>query len=106
MLALAVAIGPSVTKCRPCSPAHVEPIALEDPVPERRMRQLQRAQLDRNILVSIVLAFVGKRIGREPGADALEGIDENVTRAIVLDLMIFQLVRRYTAADADVEPAV
>ena len=28
---LAVCIGPSVTKCSPCSPAQVEPIALDEP---------------------------------------------------------------------------
>jgi len=70
------------------------------------MRLLQRAQLDRHILITVVLAFVGKAIGRQTGADAFESVDENVARAIVLDLVIFQLVRRYATADADIEPAV
>src|SRR5262249_54470950 len=58
-------------------------------VPERRMRLLQRAQLDRHILIAVVLAFVGKAIGRQTGADTLESIDENVARAIVLAFVYF-----------------
>jgi len=67
------------------------------------MRLLQRAQLDRHVLVRIVLALIGKAIRRQAGVHALERVDENVARTIVLDFVIFQLVRRYAAADADID---
>ena len=70
------------------------------------MRLLQRAQLDRYILVAVVLAFVEKAIRRQTGANALESVDEDVARTIVINLVIFHLVGRYAAADADIEPAV
>src|SRR6516225_1993349 len=41
-------------------------------VPERRMRLLQRAQLDRYILVAVVLAFVEKAIRRRPALTHLK----------------------------------
>ena len=75
-------------------------------IPERRMRLLQRAQFDRHVLVGEVLAFIGQRIGGQAGADALEGIEENIARAVVFDLVIFQLIGRHSAADADIEAAV
>ena len=67
------------------------------------MRLLQRPQRDRHVLVCVVLALVGERVGRQAGADAVEGVDENVARLVVRDLVVLQLERRDAAADADLE---
>src|SRR3984957_14815572 len=67
------------------------------------MRLLQRPQGDRDILVGEVWPAIGERVRYEPGADAVERIDEDVARLLMLDLVIFQLERRYSPADAHFE---
>ena len=67
------------------------------------MRLLQRPQGDRDVLVGEVRPAIGERVRYEPGADAVERIDEDVARLLMLDLVIFQLERRYSAADAHFE---
>jgi hypothetical protein len=70
------------------------------------MRLLQRPQCDRHVVVDVVLALVGERIGGQTGTDAGESVEENIARIVVLDLVVLELVGRHAAADADVEPAI
>jgi hypothetical protein len=53
-----------------------------------------------------MLALIAERIGGEAGTDALERVDKNFARLVVLHLVEFKLVGRHAAADTDIEPAV
>src|SRR6185369_13676476 len=69
-------------------------------VPERGMRLLQRPQCDRDVFVLIMFARIVEQVGGQAGADAVERIDEDVARIVVLDLVIFELERRHAPAHA------
>ena len=47
-----------------------------------------------------------ERVGGQPGAEAIEGVDENLARILVLDLVILELERRDPAADTDFHPPI
>jgi acetaldehyde dehydrogenase (acetylating) len=70
------------------------------------VRLLQGPQRDRHVLVGEVIARIVQHIGPQARTDALECVDENLPRLIVFDLVIFELIGRHAAADADIEPAV
>ena len=70
------------------------------------MRLLQRPQRYWHILVTEMRAAIAQAIAGQPRADAVEGIDEDSARFIMLDLMIFELERRDSTADADFEPSI
>ena len=71
MLALAAALGPSVTKCSPSSPAQAEPSSPDEPYQNGGNGFCSGLQRDRHVLVFVVRAFVGERVGGQ----ALESSD-------------------------------
>src|SRR5262249_25886499 len=70
------------------------------------MRLLPPARRGRRILVIEVAAGIAELIGGQPGADAVERVDENLARIVVLDLVIFQFEGRHAAADSYFQPSV
>src|SRR5215470_10745214 len=76
----------------PCSPAQVAPVVLEEPY--------------QNGGIGEVLSGVAERLVRQRRRHAVEGVDEDVARILVRDLVIAELERRDAAADADIEPAM
>src|SRR5207302_7661500 len=67
-------------------------------IPERGMRLLQRPQRNRHVFELIILAAVAQRVGGQARADAVERIDEDRARFLVVDHVIFELEWLYAAA--------
>ena len=70
------------------------------------MRLLQRPQRDRHVVIEVAAAFETERLRYQAGPDAVVGLEKNVTRIVVHDIVKFQLIGRHAAADADIEAAV
>jgi hypothetical protein len=69
-------------------------------VPERGIRFLQRPQRDWHAVVFVVGPGITERVGGQADAEAFEGVDEDLARILVLDLVVLELERRHAAADA------
>jgi len=75
-------------------------------IPEGRMRLLQRPQGNRHVFELVVLAGIVERVGGQSGGDAIERVDEDIARLLVIDLVILELERRHAAANAHFHPPV
>ena len=75
--------------------------------PERRMRLLDRARLDDDIVVAPALALIGEPAGRGPRlADYFHRLVEALGRLLGRDAEAGKFVRAITFADAEIEPPV
>jgi hypothetical protein len=68
------------------------------------MRLLQRMQHDRHVAVMMVGAVIGQHVVTGHARhDAAVGIDKDLARFVVVDIVVADLVRRHAAADPDIE---
>ena len=74
-------------------------------VPQRRMRQLRRLQVDRHLLVVIVLAGKVDLVPGQRLHDDAVSLDIHRLRLVGIDAEIIQLVRRGAATDTDFDAA-
>jgi hypothetical protein len=81
------------------------PMLAAQPVPERRMRALQRPQHHRHVLEAVARRAVVDATAGEALIDHVEGVLERLARLREILAIGVELVRRNPLADADVEPA-